>query len=70
MDFIVQKDEIYPIEVKAEENLRAKSLRTVYDSNPALKPCRFFDGGLPRAGLDDECAAISGKGVDESERRG
>ena len=41
IDFIIQKDEVYPIEVKAEENLRAKSLRTVYDSNPALKPCRF-----------------------------
>ena len=41
IDFIIQKDEVYPIEVKAEENLRAKSLRIVYDSNPALKPCRF-----------------------------
>ncbi|MBO7638856.1 MAG: ATP-binding protein [Treponema sp.] len=41
IDFIIQKDEVYPMEVKAEENLRAKSLRTVYDSNPALKPCRF-----------------------------
>ena len=41
IDFIVQKDEVYPIEVKAEENLRSKSLKAVYDVNPSLKPCRF-----------------------------
>ena len=41
IDFIIQKDEVYPIEVKAEENLRSKSLKAVYDVNPALKPCRF-----------------------------
>ena len=41
IDFVFQKDEVYPIEVKAEENLRAKSLKVVYDSNPNLKPCRF-----------------------------
>ena len=41
IDFIIQKDEIYPIEVKAEENLRSKSLKTVYDVNSSLKPCRF-----------------------------
>lgn len=41
IDFIVQKDEVYPIEVKAEENLRSKSLKSVYDVNPSLKPCRF-----------------------------
>lgn len=41
IDFIMQKEDLYPIEVKAEENLRSKSLKTVYDSNPSLKPCRF-----------------------------
>lgn len=41
IDFIIQKDELYPIEVKAEENLRSKRLKSVYDANPALKPCRF-----------------------------
>jgi hypothetical protein len=41
IDFIIQKDEVYPIEAKAEENLRSKSLKAVYDVNPALKPCRF-----------------------------
>lgn len=41
IDFIMQKKDLYPIEVKAEENLRSKSLKTVFDSNPSLKPCRF-----------------------------
>ena len=41
IDFIVQKNEVYPIEVKAEENLRSKSLKTVYDVNNELKACRF-----------------------------
>ena len=27
LDFLVQKDAVYPIEVKAEENLRSKSLK-------------------------------------------
>ncbi|MBR5645312.1 MAG: DUF4143 domain-containing protein [Treponema sp.] len=41
IDFIIQKEEVYPIEVKAEENLRSKSLKTVYDVNSSLMPCRF-----------------------------
>lgn len=41
IDFIVQKNEVYPIEVKAEENLKSKSLKTIYDENNFLKPCRF-----------------------------
>lgn len=41
IDFLVQKNEFYPIEVKAEENLKSKSLRAVYEGNNALKPCRF-----------------------------
>ena len=41
MDFIIQKYHVYPIEVKAEENIRSKSLRRVYEENPNLKPCRF-----------------------------
>jgi predicted AAA+ superfamily ATPase len=37
VDFLVQRHgEVIPIEVKAEENLKAKSLRTYYDKfNPA-----------------------------------
>lgn len=41
IDFVVQKDELYPIEVKAEENKKAKSLKVVYDSNNRVKACRF-----------------------------
>ena len=45
IDFLVQKNELYPIEVKAEENLKSKSLRAVYEGNNALKPCRFSMSG-------------------------
>lgn len=45
IDFLVQKDELYPIEVTAEENLKSKSLRAVFDNNNALKPCRFSISG-------------------------
>lgn len=41
IDFIIQKESVYPIEVKAEENLRSKSLRTIYEENHELKPVRF-----------------------------
>ncbi len=41
LDFVIQKYNVYPIEVKAEENLRAKSLKTIYDENNSLKPVRF-----------------------------
>ena len=41
IDFVIQKDEIYPIEVKAEENVKSKSLKTIYDENNSLKACRF-----------------------------
>ena len=37
----MQESEIYPIEVKAEENLKSKSLRTVYENNETLKPVRI-----------------------------
>ncbi len=41
LDFLIQKDNyLVPIEVKAEENLRSKSLKTFYDSNPESKPIR------------------------------
>lgn len=41
IDFLVQKEDIYPIEVKSSENVRSKSLRNIYESNNKLKPCRF-----------------------------
>ncbi|MBQ7679245.1 MAG: ATP-binding protein [Butyrivibrio sp.] len=46
IDFLVQKDELYPIEVNAEVNLRSKSLRTLYDEDNSLKPCRFSMAGF------------------------
>ena len=45
LDFVIQKYNVYPIEVKAEENLRSKSLKTIYDSNKDLKPVRFSMSG-------------------------
>lgn len=42
IDFLVQQEEkVIPIEVKAEENLQAKSLRMFVERNPGLKGCRF-----------------------------
>ena len=46
IDFVVQHDnEIIPIEVKAEENLRAKSLRQFTSDNPGLHGMRFSMSG-------------------------
>lgn len=42
IDFIVQSDyRICPIEVKAEENVKSKSLRTFIQKNPDLKGIRI-----------------------------
>ncbi len=42
LDFIIQCDgHIIPLEVKAEENLRAKSLRQFYTQNPDYKAIRI-----------------------------
>ena len=41
IDLIVQKKEVYPIEVKAEENLKSKRLKTVRDDNSELIALRF-----------------------------
>ena len=42
IDFLVQrKGQIIPVEVKAEENLRSKSLRTFIEANPSFKAVRF-----------------------------
>lgn len=40
LDFVVQHGDVYPIEVKAETNVKSKSLKTVYEGNHALKPIR------------------------------
>jgi uncharacterized protein len=42
LDFLIQhKDQVIPVEVKAEENLKSKSLRSFVESNPHLKGIRF-----------------------------
>ena len=42
VDFVVQtENRIIPVEVKAEENVRSKSLRTFIDKYPQLKAVRF-----------------------------
>ena len=45
IDFVIQTDQVYPIEVKAEENLRSKSLKTVVDGHPGMKGWRFSMSG-------------------------
>lgn len=47
IDFIVQSDDgIFPIEVKAEENLRAKSLKAFADKYDETHPLRFSLSGF------------------------
>lgn len=42
VDFMVQcRGHVIPVEVKAEENLRSKSLSTFISSHPELKAIRF-----------------------------
>lgn len=47
IDFLVQsKGEVYPIEVKAEENLRSKSLRAFNERYEKMNPRRFSLSGF------------------------
>ena len=39
--FVFQKENAFPIEVKAEENLRAKSLSTILKANTEITGIRF-----------------------------
>ena len=42
LDFIIQlSDNVYPVEVKAEENVKAKSMKVFIDRNPHLKGIRL-----------------------------
>lgn len=41
IDFVIQADHVYPTEVKAEENLKAKSLAQVLKTNENLHGLRF-----------------------------
>ena len=46
IDFLLQNDtEIIPVEVKAEENLQSKSLRSFIEKNPGLHGARFSMSG-------------------------
>lgn len=42
---MIRTDRVYPIEVKAEENLLSKSLKTVVDGHPGMKGWRFSMSG-------------------------
>ena len=50
IDFILQSDDrIWPIEVKAEENVKSKSLRTFIQNNPGLTGVRIsMKGRMPQ----------------------
>lgn len=41
IDFVFQKENVFPVEVKAEENLRAKSLSTILKANTEITGIRF-----------------------------
>lgn len=42
LDFVIQLcDNVYPVEVKAEENVKAKSMKVFIDNNPHLKGIRL-----------------------------
>lgn len=41
IDFVIQSEELYAIEVKAEENVKSKSLKTVHENNSSVKGVRF-----------------------------
>ncbi|MDE6654225.1 MAG: ATP-binding protein, partial [Muribaculaceae bacterium] len=42
LDFVIQlSDNVYPVEVKAEENVRAKSMKIFIEKNPDLKGIRL-----------------------------
>ena len=42
LDFVIQlSDNVYPVEVKAEENVKAKSMKVFIENNPQLKGIRL-----------------------------
>ena len=42
LDFVIQlNDSVYPVEVKAEDNVKAKSIRIFIENNPELKAIRL-----------------------------
>ena len=58
IDFLVQRrNSVFAIEVKAEGNLRSKSLRAFKESHPDVEAVLQLSG-IPRAGLDEERPAV------------
>lgn len=46
IDFLLQNDtEMIPVEVKAEENLQSKNIRSFIENNPGLHGARFSMSG-------------------------
>ena len=41
IDMVIQTDDVHPVEIKAEENVKSKSLKSVIQKNPLLKGWRF-----------------------------
>lgn len=41
IDMVIQADDVHPVKIKAEENVKAKSLKSVIQKNPTLKGWRF-----------------------------
>ena len=41
IDFVVQLGSVYPIEVKAEENLKSKSMNTLLNENEDMEGWKF-----------------------------
>ena len=57
--FLVQDGgNVFDIEMNAEENLRAKSLRVFKDAHPRSESGAFQPFRLPRAGLDAQRATL------------
>lgn len=55
IDLVVQKGTtVVPIEIKAEENVHAKSLRTFIGKHPGLEGSASFHDAIPRPGMDGE----------------
>lgn len=41
IDFVIQNEELYAIEVKAEGNVKSKSLKTIHENNSSVRGVRF-----------------------------
>ena len=53
-----RKQAVIPIEVKAEENLKAKSLKVYVEQFQPKQAISFFHGGISGTGLAGKCAVV------------